>query len=273
MKTKLSWPFMPRDTREYVLSCGCRRKKRSRSQRVAMLPARFLQPSEVLDKDFRSGAHTSAEGNKYLLLVVDKVSRFLFAYPLRTREADREARHLFDLCLSFGVPACIRAGGWGEFTATVIKFFLWIFFFFVDFCGWLRVTIEYGPVDHARGQRAVERAGAWLHDVLSELCKSWPTGWDKYVAPACWIKRTMPDPAQPSTMTPFHFLFGRSPRTPLDAIVPRMDDTELTGGLDTFVGQRRHTFREVRDALERTHNAREATCQRRNANILWHRQG
>ena len=39
-----------RDVRDYVLSCACRRRKRSASQRVAILTARFLRPGEVLEK-------------------------------------------------------------------------------------------------------------------------------------------------------------------------------------------------------------------------------
>ena len=32
------------------------------------------------------------------------------------------------------------------------------------------------------GQRGVERVGARIQDVLSELCVAWPTWWDEYVA-------------------------------------------------------------------------------------------
>ena len=57
---------------------------------------------------------------------------------------------------------------------------------------------------------------------------------DEYVAPACWIKRTTPGPSRPSAMTPFELMIGRSPRTALDVLIPRMDDTETTGGLTNF---------------------------------------
>ena len=39
------------NVQDYVLSCGCRRIKISTSQRVAMLPDRFLKPWEVLEMD------------------------------------------------------------------------------------------------------------------------------------------------------------------------------------------------------------------------------
>ena len=49
---------MCRDAREYDLSCGCRRRKRSRSQQLAVLPARFLEPWEVLEVDLQKFPNT-----------------------------------------------------------------------------------------------------------------------------------------------------------------------------------------------------------------------
>ena len=96
--------------------------------------------------------------------MVDNASTFLFAYPLPSKEAQGVARILLDLCLTFGVPSFIMADGRGEFTAAVIE----------HLCRWLKVPIEFGPADHPRGQRSVERTGAWTQDVLSEICKTWP---------------------------------------------------------------------------------------------------
>ena len=48
-----------------------------------MLPARLLEPWEVLEVDLQFFPNTSEAGNVYLLLVVDKASKFLFAYALQ----------------------------------------------------------------------------------------------------------------------------------------------------------------------------------------------
>ena len=74
-------------------------------------------------------------------------------------------------------------------------------------------------------------------------------------------------PVLPSAMTPFQLLFGRSPRTSLDMLVPQMDDTETTGGFENFIEERRQNLREVREALEKIHGGREEARQRRNASI------
>ena len=86
----------------------------------------------------------------------------------------------------------------------------------------------------------MEKAGACVQDVLSEPRKSWPTRWDEYVAAAVWVKRTTLDRALHSAMTPSRLLFGRSPRTAVDILIPLIDDTEATGGLGHFIENRGH---------------------------------
>ena len=85
---KYHWASLKRDIRDYVLSCGCRRLKRSTNQRVAMLPARFLKPGEVLEMDIHDMGARSEAGNRLLLVIVDRASKFLFTYPLPDKSAE-----------------------------------------------------------------------------------------------------------------------------------------------------------------------------------------
>ena len=86
VRGKCNWPTLIKDMRGYVLSCGCRRRKRTSSQRVAMMPARFLRPWEVLEMDIQDLIQESQEGNRYLLVVVDRTSKFMFAHPLPSKD-------------------------------------------------------------------------------------------------------------------------------------------------------------------------------------------
>ena len=51
MRERFYWPTVVRDVREYGLYCGCRRRKRSNSQQQTLLPARAVEPWEVLEVD------------------------------------------------------------------------------------------------------------------------------------------------------------------------------------------------------------------------------
>ena len=122
-----------------------------------------------------------------MLVVVDRASRFVFAYPLESKDSVGVARKLLELLLTFGVPLSIRSDAGGEFTAKVVA----------HLCQWLRVQLDHGPADYPRSQGAVQRMGGWRQELMAELFKSWPARWDEYVRAACWIQRTTPDPCLP----------------------------------------------------------------------------
>ena len=94
------------------------------------------------------GARSEA-GNRHLLVIVDRDSKFLFAYPLPNKSAEGVAKKLLELLLTFGIPLSLRSYPGTEFTAEVVQ----------HLCKWLNVAIDYGPTDHPRAQGAVERLG------------------------------------------------------------------------------------------------------------------
>ena len=102
------------------------------------------------------GARSEA-GNKHLLVIVDRASKFLFAYPLPNKTANNVAKKLLKLLLTFGIPLSLRSDPGAEFAAEVVH----------HLCKGLNVTINYGPTDHLKAQGAVER----LAEVVHHLCK------------------------------------------------------------------------------------------------------
>ena len=231
-----------------MLSCGCQRLKRSTSQRDAMLPARFLKPWEVLEMDIHDMGARSEGGNKHLLVIVDRVSKFLFDYPLPNKTAENVTKKLLELLLTFGIPLSLRSDPGTEFTAEVVQ----------PLCKWLNVTIDCDSTDHPRAQGAVERLGGWIHGTLVELCKSWPRRWDEYVQPALWLHRTALDPRLPGKATPLRLLFGRDCRTQMDATSSSPDD-EGMDGLHNLIADKNENLRqvqEVRKDLQHRHEQR-----------------
>ena len=222
-----------------------------------MLPGRAIEPWEVLEVDLMRIGTQSLAGNKYLLLVVDKASKFPFAFPLPSKQAEGVARHLMQLCLTLGIPKMIRYDGGGEFDARCIE----------HLCKWVRAYIHYGPADHPRAQGSVKRLGGWIQDALSELCEAWPDRWDEYISPACWVKRTLPDPRLPGNMSPFEILLGRKPRTPLDTLTPQIDGADSAEGLDSFMERRQRVFNEVKSTMEKRYEEKVAARERENAKI------
>ena len=109
------------DTRKYVLSCGCRRRKRTSSHAIAMRPARFLMPWEVLEMNISDLKQVSTAGNRYPLIITDRATPFLFVFPSAAKLAEPVARCLLQLFMTFGVPYFLRSDAGGEFTAEVVR--------------------------------------------------------------------------------------------------------------------------------------------------------
>ena len=149
VRDKYGWPSLRKDVGQYVLSCGRRRKKRTYSRKVRMMPARFLHPWRVLKLDLQDFHQVSAAGNRYLLVMVDRASKFIFRYPLASTGSLEVSRTLMELTLTFGVPQLSRSDGGGVFTAQVVG----------HLCRWLNVALNHGPADFARSQGAAERTG------------------------------------------------------------------------------------------------------------------
>ena len=201
----------------------------------------------------------SEAGNKYLLVAVDRASKFLFAYPLSNKTAENVAKKLLELLQTFGIPPSLRSDPGKELTADVVQHLF----------TWLNVTIDYGPSDHPRTQGAVERLGGWIHEALVELCKNWPRRWDENVQPALWLHRTTPDPSLPGQATPMLLLFGRDCRTQMNATSPSPDYDGMEG-LHNLIADKSETLRQVQEVLkdlQHRHEQRQLRRGRQNAGI------
>ena len=117
MQRKYHWTSLERDVRDYVFPCGCRRLKKSTSQRVVMLPARFLKPWDVLEMDIHDRGARSEAGNKHLLVIGDRASKFLFACPLPNKTTENVAKKLLELLLIFVIPLSLCSDSGTEFPA------------------------------------------------------------------------------------------------------------------------------------------------------------
>ena len=104
IERKYHWPTLKEDVRAFVLSCPCRRRKRAWSTQLSMMPARLLQPWEVLQMDIQDMKVRSERGNQYLLVVVDRASKFLAAFPLPSKDAFGVSSKPLELLLIFVLP-------------------------------------------------------------------------------------------------------------------------------------------------------------------------
>lgn len=104
---------------------------------MAMSPARILMPWKVLEMEFHNKNHTSNNGNKVILAVVDRANRFPLSYSMPCKVLG-VALLLSGLNLAFVVPVAIRSDARAEFTAS----------FMIHLCRWIGTGVIYRSADH-----------------------------------------------------------------------------------------------------------------------------
>ncbi|GJZ05361.1 reverse transcriptase domain-containing protein [Tanacetum coccineum] len=102
------WPSIFKDAKDYVMKCDACQKSGNISSRNEM-PQNNIQVCEVFDVwglDFM-GPFPDSRGNKYILVAVDYVSKWVEAQALPTNECRVVVRFLKGLSARFGVPKAL----------------------------------------------------------------------------------------------------------------------------------------------------------------------
>nr|GEX23529.1 hypothetical protein [Tanacetum cinerariifolium] len=102
------WPSIFKDAKDYVMRCDACQRLGNISSRSKM-PQNNIQVCDVFDiwgLDFM-GSFPSSRGNKYILLVVDYVSKWVEAQELPTNDACVVIKFLRGLFARFGVPKAL----------------------------------------------------------------------------------------------------------------------------------------------------------------------
>ncbi|GKB02977.1 reverse transcriptase domain-containing protein [Tanacetum coccineum] len=102
------WPSIFRDTRDYVAKCDACQKSGNISSQNEM-PQNNIQVCDVFDVwglDFM-GPFPDSRGNKYILVAVDYVSKWVKAQALPTNDARVVVKFLKGLFARFGVPKAL----------------------------------------------------------------------------------------------------------------------------------------------------------------------
>ena len=105
------WSTVVRDTRKYVLCCGwcCGRKRSSSQQLFALLPTRAASETVGGTRSRLASYLYHFFGNGCILLAVDKASKFPFAFSIPSKREEGVARHVLQLCVTFGTPRVVRS--------------------------------------------------------------------------------------------------------------------------------------------------------------------
>jgi len=184
----------------------------------------------------------------YIFLLVDRLSKFPVAFPIRNKEATTIAACLWNAICLFGVPTTIVSDRGREFVNETVEALCTVHG--VD----RRITSAYRP--QANGQ--VERANQSLLSILRKCTAAAPARWTDWLDYALLALRTA---IHASTgFSPFHLMFGRPFRNFLDfSLLASWDTSDCSPATAEVFASFSHQLRQasISSALDNAAQAQE----------------
>ncbi|GJW13722.1 reverse transcriptase domain-containing protein, partial [Tanacetum coccineum] len=199
------WPTIYKDAFEFVKSCDACQRQGKISQRDEM-PQNAIQVCEIFDVwgiDFM-GPFPSSRGNKYILVAVDYLSKWVEAKALPTNDARVVVKFLKSLFSRFGAPRAIISDRGTHFCND--KF--------------ARVMSKYGVTHrlstpyHPQTSGQVEVTNRGLKRILERTVGENRASWSDKLDDALWAFRTAYK--TPIGCTPYKLVYGKACHLPVE---------------------------------------------------------
>jgi deoxyuridine 5'-triphosphate nucleotidohydrolase len=197
------------DTRLRVSVChNCVQKRVEANIKAGgQVPIRNGYPLQTVYLDVCGEFNRTAEGYKYILSIQDGFSRYVQAYPLKSKTATEVAKTLADRYVStFGCPQSIHSDQGTEFCNKVVK----------DLMRQLGINHELGPVANPQSN-LVERWHRTMKEALRAITHQDGQCWINYLPGLILAYNTR---VHSSTgVTPFLAFMGREATIPADLVL------------------------------------------------------
>ncbi|GJT80157.1 reverse transcriptase domain-containing protein [Tanacetum coccineum] len=199
------WPTIYKDAHELVKNCNSCQRQGKISQRDEM-PQNSIQVCEIFDVcgiDFM-GPFPSSKGNKYILVAVDYLSKWVKAKALPTNDARVVVRFLKALFARFGTPRAIISDRGthfcnDQFAKVMLKY---------------GVTHRLSTAYHPQTSGQVEVSNRGLKRILERSIGENRTSWSDKLDDALWAFRTAYK--TPIGCTPYKLVYGKACHLPIE---------------------------------------------------------
>lgn len=223
VRQRYYWPRMYSDLQQYVKSCdSCQKAK---TPQHAHPPP--LTPLPIVPKFHRwhmdiLELSVTSDGYRYVLLMVDSLTRWMEAIPLKTQEANEVAQVIYrELISRYGAPRVLVSDRGRNFLSKVVKALSSLF----------EIKRHHTTAYHPQTNSCCERVNRTLGQALRAYCQKQEQWIDALPGIMMALRRT---PCDRSTKySPFLLTFGQEMQAPID--VSLHQPTNVGQTVETYV--------------------------------------
>ncbi|GJW72322.1 reverse transcriptase domain-containing protein [Tanacetum coccineum] len=201
------WPTIYKDAHELVKNCDSCQRQGKISQRDEM-PQNSIQVCEIFDVwgiDFM-GPFPSSRGNKYILVAVDYLSKWVKIKALPTNDARVVVKFLKSLFARFGTPRAIISDRGTHFCNDK----------FAKVMSKYGVTHRLATAYHPQTSGQVEVSNRRLKRILERTVEENHASWSDRLDDALWAFHIAYKP--PIGCTPYKLVYGKSFHLPIELV-------------------------------------------------------
>ena len=255
MSREVFWKGMRKDIEDYVRTCDKCQRYKHHKQAIPWLATPIpLKPFEDVSVDIVGPVPSSRRGNKEILVIQDRLTRWIEFVPLSDMTAATVARALLNSWVCrYGVPQRLISDRGSQFLSEL----------FAQLCKFLGITnfttTAYRPTSNGQNERSHRELHAYIAMYVNQASFD---AWDTILQQAAWVHNSSKHEALHAS--PFELVTGLKPRTLRNAM-------NLTGEemkhFSKFYGMDAKKLEEIREqAIVAIRKGQEQTMSRLNVN-------
>ena len=233
---KYFWPGMNRDISGYIREChACQLAGKGSIKHAPLNPIKVTgEPFEKILIDFVGPLPKTKKGNEYLLTIMDPVSRYPEAFPIRSSHSKVIIAKLTEFFTKFGFPEIVQSDQGSNFTSKIFK----------ETLRELGIRQVFSSAYHPESQGALERFHGTLKKMLTKYCFTQEKCWDEGVPLMLYAVRESPQ--ESIGYSPNEVLFGRDISGPLKMVYRSlMEEPRGSKELTRYVSKLKQKLLEV----------------------------